>query len=221
MDTDRREVATLGGGCFWCLEAVYEEIAGIERIVSGYAGGASISPTYAQVCTGRTGHAEVVQLTFDPAVISYRDILDVFFTIHDPTTLNRQGADVGTQYRSVVYYHDEAQHEEAAKAISELTTSGVWEGRIVTEVSPLPVFYPAEEYHQGYYRRNPSQGYCQAVIAPKLSKLRKDHFERLRRTDGAGTTGGGPAGAGPSSGGQVRSYQSEPRNPMDQGGIAD
>jgi len=221
MDTDRRAVATLGGGCFWCLEAVYEEIAGIERIVSGYAGGASISPTYAQVCTGRTGHAEVVQLTFDSEAISYRDILDVFFTIHDPTTLNRQGADVGTQYRSVVYYHDEGQREEAAKAISELTVSGVWDGRIVTEVSPLLVFYPAEEYHQGYYRRNPSQGYCQAVIAPKLSKLRKQHFERLRRHDGGEPTAGRSVGNPSTPSGQVRPYQGEPRNPMDHGGIAD
>jgi peptide-methionine (S)-S-oxide reductase len=175
------EKATLAGGCFWCLEAVFLELKGVERVESGYAGGHLPDPTYEQVCTGDTGHAEVVQVTFDPAVISYRDLLAVFFTMHDPTTLNRQGADVGAQYRSAIFYHSPAQKADAEAAIAEVTASGHWPGRIVTEVAPLDFFYPAEEYHRDYYGRNPRQGYCQFVIAPKVAKLRKEFFEKLRK----------------------------------------
>jgi peptide-methionine (S)-S-oxide reductase len=210
MEGTSREIATLGGGCFWCLEAAYEQIEGVERIVSGYAGGAMANPTYAQVCSGKTGHAEVVQVEFDNRVVSFRDILDIFFTIHDPTTLNRQGGDVGTQYRSVIFYHDEDQKKTAEKMIEELNSAGLWSGKIVTQLQPAPEFFPAEEYHQEYYRRNPYQGYCQAVIAPKLGKLRKQHFERLRK----GARGGNPAE------GQIM-RPGEPRNPLEQGGIAD
>ena len=175
------ERATLAGGCFWCLEAVFLELTGVERVESGYAGGHLPNPTYEQVCTGATGHAEVVQVTFDPAVISYGDLLRIFFTMHDPTTLNRQGADVGTQYRSAIFYHSPAQQAAAQAAIAEIAASGAWQGRIVTEVVPLDVFYPAEEYHRDYYRQNPRQGYCQFVIAPKVAKLRKEFFEKLRK----------------------------------------
>jgi peptide-methionine (S)-S-oxide reductase len=178
-----RQTATLGGGCFWCLEAAYQLIDGVETIVSGYAGGAVRNPSYAQVCSGTTGHAEVVQLSFDPEVVTFSDLLDIFFTIHDPTTLNRQGADVGTQYRSVIFYHDEEQNRAAREAIARVTEAGVWRDPIVTEVAPLTEFYPGERYHQEYYQRNPSQPYCQVVIAPKLAKLRKQHFDRLRRRD--------------------------------------
>ncbi len=173
------ELATLGGGCFWCLEAAYDELAGVEHVQSGYAGGQLPNPTYAQVCTGRTGHAEVVQIRFDPAVISYDDLLRVFFTIHDPTTLNRQGADAGTQYRSAIYTHTPAQAEAAARIMQEFT--GVWSNKIVTEVKPLEVFYQAEPEHDDYYARNPYAGYCQAVIAPKVAKLRKEFGNRLRK----------------------------------------
>jgi peptide-methionine (S)-S-oxide reductase len=176
----RLETATLGGGCFWCLEAAFVELRGVERVVSGYSGGARPNPTYEQVCSGATGHAEVVQVTFDPDVITYADLLSVFFTIHDPTTLNRQGADVGTQYRSVIFTHDEAQKQEAERFIAELSAAGTWENPIVTEIAPLQAFWPAEDYHQDYYARNPFQGYCQAVIAPKLGKLRQYHRERLK-----------------------------------------
>jgi peptide-methionine (S)-S-oxide reductase len=175
------DTATLAGGCFWCLEAVFLELKGVERVESGYAGGHVPNPTYEQVCTGATGHAEAVQVTFDPAVICYRDLLRIFFTMHDPTTLNRQGADVGTQYRSAVLCHSPEQQTEAEEVIAEIAAAGVWGGRIVTEVAPLDVFYPAEEYHRDYYRRNPRQGYCQFVIAPKVAKLRKEFFERLKK----------------------------------------
>jgi len=175
------ERATLAGGCFWCLEAVFLELKGVERVESGYAGGHLPDPTYEQVCTGATGHAEVVQVTFDPAVVTYGDLLRIFFTMHDPTTLNRQGADVGTQYRSAVFYHSPAQKADAEAAIAEIAASGAWPGKIVTEVVPLDVFYPAEEYHRDYYRQNPRQGYCQFVIAPKVAKLRKEFFEQLKR----------------------------------------
>ncbi|HAJ34980.1 MAG TPA: peptide-methionine (S)-S-oxide reductase [Chloroflexi bacterium] len=175
------EVATLGGGCFWCLEAVYVELRGVEKVVSGYAGGHVKNPTYREVCSGSTGHAEVVQVTFDPAVISYADILRVFFTIHDPTTLNRQGADVGTQYRSIILYHDEAQKQTAIEVMQEVTAQRIWQNPLVTELAPLDVFYPAEEYHQNYFARNPMQPYCQVVIAPKVAKFRKQYFDRLRR----------------------------------------
>ncbi len=175
------EQATLAGGCFWCLEAAFLQLKGVERVESGYAGGHLPDPTYQEVCTGTTGHAEVVRVTFDPAVIAYRDLLHVFFTIHDPTTLNRQGADVGTQYRSAVFYQSPAQRAEAEAVIAEVAASGAWNGKIVTEVAPLDVFYPAEAYHRDYYERNPNQGYCRVVIAPKVAKVRKEFFERLKK----------------------------------------
>ena len=174
------EVATLGGGCFWCLEAVFEELRGVQGVVSGYSGGAVPDPTYEQVCTGTTGHAEVVQVTFDPAVVSFREILEVYFSIHDPTTLNRQGADVGTQYRSVVFYHTPEQKRIAEEVIAELEEAGVWEDPIVTEVTPSSAFYDAENYHQEYFRRNQRQPYCQVVVAPKVAKFRKQHLDRLK-----------------------------------------
>ncbi len=170
------ETATLGGGCFWCVEAAFLDLKGVTSVVSGYAGGAAPNPSYQQICTGTTGHAEVVQVTFDNASIDYRTILEVFFTVHDPTTLNAQGADVGTQYRSVIYWHSQTQRETAVEVIAQLTRDGVWPNPVVTEVAPLPTFYPAEDYHQNYYRRNSNQGYCQAVISPKL---RKRHRELL------------------------------------------
>jgi peptide-methionine (S)-S-oxide reductase len=180
MDT-RRETATLGGGCFWCLEAVYDDLRGVESVVSGYAGGHVANPSYDAVCAGTTGHAEVVQVTFDPAEVSFREILDVFFTIHDPTTLNRQGADVGTQYRSAIFYASGEQKQAAEQAIRDLEAEEVWESPIVTEVVPLTEFYPAESYHQEYYARNPRAGYCQVVIAPKVSKFRKQYLDRLKK----------------------------------------
>jgi peptide-methionine (S)-S-oxide reductase len=175
------DTATLGGGCFWCLEAVFLELKGVERVVSGYAGGHVARPSYELVCTGTSGHAEVVQVTFDPAVISYGDLLDVFFTIHDPTTLDRQGADIGSQYRSAIFYHSPEQRAEAERKIAELGASGVWSDPIVTQVVPLDAFYPAEAYHQDYYKQNPGQGYCQVVIAPKVAKARKHFLEKLKR----------------------------------------
>lgn len=177
-----REVATLAGGCFWCLEAVYEQLRGVEKVESGYAGGHVPNPTYRQVTTGKTGHAEVVQLTYDPAVVSFRELLEVFFTIHDPTTLNRQGADVGPQYRSAIFYHDEAQRQVAEEVIREMEAAAIWDNPIVTEVSPLEAFYRAEDYHQEYYRNNPYQPYCQVVIAPKVSKFRQKYLANLKPT---------------------------------------
>ncbi len=174
------EKATLGGGCFWCLEAVYEELRGVEKVESGYSGGHLPNPTYREVCSETTGHAEVVQVTFDPEVVSYKDILMVYFGIHDPTTLNRQGADVGTQYRSVIFYHDEEQRRVAEEVISELEAEGVWNDPIVTEVAPLDEFYVAEAYHQNYFRNNGFQPYCQVIIAPKVAKFRKEHLEKLK-----------------------------------------
>ncbi len=174
------EMATLAGGCFWCLEAVYEQLRGVEKVVNGYTGGSVENPTYQAVCSGRTGHAEAVQLTFDPDVVSYRELVELFFTIHDPTTLNRQGYDAGTQYRSAIYYHDDAQRAVAEEVIADLTARRVWRETIVTEVAPLATFYDAEEYHQQYYRRNPDQGYCQVIIAPKVAKLRKEHLAALK-----------------------------------------
>lgn len=167
------QLATLGGGCFWCLEAVYLELHGVEKVISGYAGGTVVNPSYKQICTGTTGHAEVVQLTFDPDQISFREILEVFFTIHDPTTLNRQGADVGTQYRSAIFYHDETQRQIAETMIAELDAARIWLNPIVTEVSPLDIFYEAEAYHQDYYRQNANQPYCHIVISPKVAKFRQ------------------------------------------------
>lgn len=174
------EVATLGGGCFWCLEAAFEQVKGVERVESGYTGGSVKNPTYRQVCNGDTGHAEVVQVAFDPAVISYRDILEIFFAIHDPTTLNRQGADTGPQYRSAIFFHSPEQKATADKLIAELTAEKVFPRPIVTEVTPLDVFYKAEGHHQGYYRSNPGEGYCRMVIAPKLSKLRQKYLAKLK-----------------------------------------
>src|SRR5215207_5537226 len=174
------EVATLGGGCFWCLEAVYQELRGVEKVESGYSGGHVPNPTYRAVCSETTGHAEVVQVTFDPSVVSYKDILEVYFTIHDPTTLNRQGADVGTQYRSVIFYHDDEQRRVAERVISDLESEGIWSDPIVTEVAPFDEFYIAEDYHQNYFRNYGFQPYCQVIIAPKVAKFRKEHLDRLK-----------------------------------------
>ncbi len=174
------ESITLGGGCFWCLEAVYLDMVGITRVVSGYAGGHKPHPTYEQVCTGRTGHAEVVQVTFDNAVTTLTEILSVFFTIHDPTTLNRQGADVGTQYRSVIFYHDKDQQAVAAQLMADLAQQKIWSDPLVTELQPMPTFFPAEDYHQEYFARNPYQGYCRAVVAPKVSKFRAKFAHKLK-----------------------------------------
>jgi peptide-methionine (S)-S-oxide reductase len=179
-DAQPSEMATLGGGCFWCLEAVYVELKGVEAVVSGYAGGSVTNPTYREVCNGTTGHAEVVQLMFDPDVISYGDILQAFFATHDPTTLNRQGADVGTQYRSAVFYHSAAQKETAETMITQLNEAEIWPNPIVTEVVPLEIFYAAEDYHQDYYKYNSQQPYCQVVITPKLAKFRKSFAEKLK-----------------------------------------
>lgn len=183
MDTNggtRREIATLAGGCFWCLEAVYDQLRGVDDVVSGYTGGTVPNPTYNLVCSGTTGHAEAVQITFDPGVISFRDLLDIFFTIHDPTTLNRQGADIGTQYRSAIFYHTPEQQAAAERVIKDLTAARVWSDPIVTEVVPFQAFYPAEAYHQEYFAKNPAQGYCRMVVAPKVAKFRKQHLARLK-----------------------------------------
>ena len=175
-----QEIATLAGGCFWCLEAVFLDLKGVSRVESGYAGGHVPRPSYEQVCTGTTGHAEVVQITFDPDVISFRDLLDVFFTIHDPTTKDRQGGDVGTQYRSAIFYASPEQEATARAAIKELDASGVWDDAIVTEIEPLKEFYAAEQYHKDYYRRNPNASYCRVVIAPKVAKARSKFLEKLK-----------------------------------------
>ncbi len=174
------ETATLGGGCFWCLEAVYVQVVGVRDVVSGYAGGEVANPSYEAVCTGRTGHAEVVQVTFDRTIIGFREILEIFFSIHDPTTLNRQGADVGTQYRSIILYHNEHQKQVAEEMIATLDASDAYRDPIVTQVVPLEAFYAAEDYHQSYYETNTNQPYCRAVIAPKLNKLQKDFVTRLK-----------------------------------------
>jgi peptide-methionine (S)-S-oxide reductase len=179
-DVSRTEVATLGGGCFWCLEAVFDELQGVQGVVSGYSGGAVPAPTYEQVCTGATGHAEVVQVSFDPAVVSFREILEIYFSIHDPTTLNRQGADVGTQYRSVIFYHTPEQKRVAEEVIAQLEEAGIWDDPIVTEVEPSTAFYGAEDYHQEYFQRNKGQPYCQVVVAPKVAKFRKQHLDKLK-----------------------------------------
>src|SRR3972149_6459604 len=184
----RLEVATLAGGCFWCLEAVFNDLRGVESVVSGYSGGPLPHPTYEQVCDDATGHAEVVQISFDPAVISYRDLLQVFFTVHDPTTLNRQGPDAGTQYRSAIFYHSPDQKATAEEGMRELTEAGVGSGPIVPGVRPFEVFYPAEDYHQRYFERNPNQPYCRMVVAPKVAKFRKQYLSRLKKV-------GGPAGS--------------------------
>jgi len=178
-----KEVITLGGGCFWCLEAVYNELQGIESAISGYAGGHVVNPTYEQVCNKTTGHAEVVQVTFDNAVIRLEEVLNVFFAIHDPTTLNRQGNDVGPQYRSAIFYHNEAQKETAKAVIAELTDEGLWNDPVVTEITAFDTFYRAEDYHQNYFKNNPTAGYCAFVVAPKVAKFRKQFFDKLKKQE--------------------------------------
>jgi peptide-methionine (S)-S-oxide reductase len=173
------ETATLGGGCFWCLEAAFNELRGVSQVTSGYAGGHRPNPTYEQVCMGTTGHAEVVQIRFNPAELSYRDLLAVFFTIHDPTTPDRQGNDIGSQYRSVIFYHDEAQRQEAEAVMAEVAP--LWNDPLVTELLPLPTFYPAEDYHHNYFANNPAQPYCRLVVAPKVAKVRRHFAAKLRR----------------------------------------
>ncbi len=180
MDANKTEKATLAGGCFWCLEAIYDDLKGVLSVESGYAGGHAANPSYKLVCTGTTGHAEVVQVTYDPAVISYQDLLHIFFTIHDPTTLNRHGADIGTQYRSAIFYHNEAQKKVAEETLKEIETEKIWNDPIVTEISPLDTFYVAEDYHQEYFANNPNQPYCRAVVAPKVAKFRKKYTEKLK-----------------------------------------
>jgi peptide-methionine (S)-S-oxide reductase len=182
--SEQREVITLGGGCFWCLEAVFDELRGVTDVVSGYAGGKRAQPTYEQVCSGATGHAEVVQVTFDPEQLSFRELLEVFFTIHDPTTLNRQGADVGTQYRSVIFYHTDQQRETAEAVMAELSAAGLWSQPVVTELTPFQAFYSAESYHQEYFLRNPGQGYCQVVVAPKVAKFRSKFAQMMKTQSG-------------------------------------
>lgn len=174
------EIATLGGGCFWCLEAVFEQLQGVEKVESGYTGGRTENPSYHQVCSGSTGHAEVVQVTFDPTVLTYDALLDVFFSIHDPTTLNRQGADEGTQYRSVIYWHTPEQKRIAEEKIKQINEAKIWPRPLVTELSPLQAYFPAEEYHQHYYQQHPGQGYCVAVINPKLAKFRNYFSDRMK-----------------------------------------
>lgn len=179
MSAETLETATLGGGCFWCLEAVYEEVEGVHSVKSGYTGGHDPNPTYKQVCSGTTGHAEVVQVRFDPAVTTYRELLEIFFVIHDPTQLDRQGNDVGTQYRSAVFTHSDEQAATARDVIRTLDADGPWDGPIVTTVEPLDTFHPAEEYHDSYYRKNPTQGYCRVVVAPKVAKFRSRFAHKM------------------------------------------
>jgi peptide-methionine (S)-S-oxide reductase len=179
--TERKELATLAGGCFWCLDAVFRDLRGVESVESGYSGGTLPNPTYYQVCEGTTGHAEVVQIKFDPEQVSYEELLDVFFTIHDPTSLNRQGADVGTQYRSAIFYHTPEQKQAAERVIDRLNAEKIWDKPIVTEVAPLKEFFSAEQYHQNYFEQNPNQPYCMAVVAPKVAKFRKKFLEKLKR----------------------------------------
>ncbi len=173
------EIATLGGGCFWCVEAIYQDLKGVQKVESGYSGGPSVSPTYKEICSGLSGHAEVIQVIFDPAIVSFQDILRIFFTVHDPTTLNRQGNDVGTQYRSVIYYHSEAQKSDSEVVIKE--AQAAWDNPIVTELSAFGRFYKAEDYHQNYYKTNPNQGYCSFIIAPKVRKFREKYASLLMR----------------------------------------
>ena len=177
------EVATLGGGCFWCMEAVFNELEGVEKVESGYSGGATAHPTYEQVCTGTTGHAEVVQITFHPKAISFEEILEIFFAMHDPTTLNRQGADVGTQYRSVIFYHNDEQKSTADRIIKEITEAKIWDAPIVTQIEPFKAFYKAEDYHKDYFKKHPRQPYCRLVIIPKIAKLREHYRKKLKVLD--------------------------------------
>jgi peptide-methionine (S)-S-oxide reductase len=181
MENKNQETATLAAGCFWCVEAVFDDLRGVEDVVSGYSGGHTENPTYTQVCSGATGHAEVIQIKFNPEEISFKEILQVFFSVHDPTTLNRQGHDVGTQYRSAIFYHDEEQKRIAEETIGEINSEGIWENPIVTEVTEFERFYPAEDYHQEYFANNPNQPYCAAVVAPKVVKFRKQFMNRLKR----------------------------------------
>jgi peptide-methionine (S)-S-oxide reductase len=180
---DEKEIATLAGGCFWCLETIFRELKGVSQVVSGYSGGTTANPTYREVCTGTTGHAEAVQVTFDPREISYEEILRVFFSIHDPTTLNRQGPDKGTQYRSSVFYHTREQKETAEQVIRELVAAKIWDASIVTEIVPFKAFYRAEDYHQEYFRLHNQEPYCSIVIAPKVAKFRKQFFDRLKKAE--------------------------------------
>jgi len=175
------EVATLAGGCFWCIEGVFREVDGVENVVSGYTGGTTVNPTYEQVCTGKTGHAEAVQVSFNPSKVSYREILEIFFSVHDPMTLNRQGADMGTQYRSAIFYHNEQQKRVAEELTGELSKANIWKRPIVTQIVPLDTFYPAEDYHREYFSRHPEQAYCQMVISPNVSKFRKQWAKLLKR----------------------------------------
>jgi peptide-methionine (S)-S-oxide reductase len=181
MTNSQTEVATVGAGCFWCVDTLFRELRGVTSVISGYAGGTRANPSYEQVCTGATGHAEVVQITFDPQQISYHDLLEVFFSVHDPTTLNRQGADVGTQYRSVIFAHSPEQRAIAEQTIAEVNARKIWDDPIVTQVVDAAPFYPAEDYHQNYYTKNPNQGYCRVVIAPKVAKFRSQQLARLQR----------------------------------------
>jgi peptide-methionine (S)-S-oxide reductase len=181
MTNSQTEVATLGAGCFWCVDTIFRELRGVKSVVSGYAGGTRANPSCEQVCTGATGHAEVVQITFDPQQISYQDLLEVFFSVHDPTTLNRQGGDVGTQYRSVIFAHSPEQRAIAERTIAEVDARKIWDDPIVTQIADAAPFYPAEEYHQNYYVKNPNQGYCRVVIAPKVAKFRSQQLARLQR----------------------------------------
>ena len=180
MTNDNLETATLAAGCFWCVEAVFDDLKGVDDVVSGYAGGHTENPTYREVCDGNTGHAEVAQIKFDPTVISFKDVLRVFFSVHDPTTMNRQGNDIGTQYRSAIFYHDEQQKRDALDVIKEITDEGIYDDPIVTEVAPLEKFWPAEDYHQEYFANNPNQPYCQAVVSPKVRKFRAKFADRLK-----------------------------------------
>lgn len=175
------ELVTLAGGCFWCIEAVFREVEGVESVICGYTGGTTVNPTYQQVCSDKTGHAEAVQVTFDPTKISYREILEIFFSVHDPTTLNWQGADTGTQYRSAIFYHSEQQKAIAEQLIGELNKAHLWKTPIVTQIAPLDKFYPAEDYHKEYFSRHPEQAYCQMIISPKVNKFRKQWANRLKR----------------------------------------
>ncbi|MEZ4646889.1 MAG: peptide-methionine (S)-S-oxide reductase MsrA [Chloroflexota bacterium] len=181
MNTNGKEVATLGGGCFWCLEAVYDQLRGVDSVASGYSGGHIVNPSYKAVCNGTTGHAEVVQITYDPAIVSFKELLQVFFTVHDPTTLNRQGNDVGPQYRSAIFYHDDAQKAVAEDVIAAMNAAHIWADPIVTEVTPFDTFYKAEDYHQEYYANNAYQPYCMFVVAPKVKKFRQKFVDQLKK----------------------------------------
>ena len=185
MSAEQRETATVGGGCYWCIEAVFEQLDGVERVVSGFSGGTVKNPAYREVCNGTTGHAEVVQITFDPTRLAYRDLLEIFFAFHDPTTLNRQGPDAGTQYRSAIYTHSPEQERTAREMIAELDEAGIWNAPIVTEVAPFGAFYLGPDPHQGYYRNHSDQPYCQAMISPKIAKLRSKYTARLRKSETA------------------------------------